>query len=93
MCCCLPQDGAETSPKLWYEHRGLELCLVAKEVRGKPSLRLVVATDADGRCGVGMNPSRLGVLGALPTEGLGALVGWGHSSSLCSVEWEEVWGG
>lgn len=38
-----PKMGLKPTLKLWYQHRGLELCLVAKEERGKPSVRLVAA--------------------------------------------------
>lgn len=48
---------------------------MTKEERGKPNVRLVAATGADGKCGVGINPSGLGVLEASEA----------HSSSLCSL--------
>lgn len=70
-----PKMGLKPTLKLWYQHRGLELCLVAKEERGKPSVRLVAASGTNGRCGVGMNPSGLGVLE----------VSEAHSSNLCSL--------
>lgn len=40
--------GLKPTLQLWYQPWGLELWLVAKEERGKPSVRLVAATGADG---------------------------------------------
>lgn len=84
--------GLKPAPKLWYQHRGLELWQVAKEERGKPSLRLVAATGADGRGGAGMNPSGLGVLDASrglrgPWWGEDTAASCGMGTSVGRVSW------
>lgn len=74
-----PKMGLKPAPDCGTKNRGLELCLVAKEERGKPSLRLVTATGADGRCKVGES------LVLHPQRGQGPW--WGEDTAAACAQW------